>query len=58
MRSNTLYNALGAICMAIGFVYLIFTVMGDQVVILGNQIDIGMVIYIAIVLFVMFVLGN
>ena len=58
VRENALYNALGAICMAIGFVYLIFTVMGDQVIILGSQIDIGMVIYIAIVLFVMFVLGN
>ena len=58
VRQNVFYNAVGAICMAIGFIYLIFAFMGEEVVILGNQIDMGMVIYIAIVLFVMFVLGN
>jgi hypothetical protein len=58
VRDNVLYNAIGAICMAIGFIYLIFQFMGDTVIILGNTIDMGMVIYIAIVLFVMFVLGN
>jgi len=57
-RSNIVYNALGAIGMAIGFIYVIFNFMGKQVIILGEQIDIGMVIYVAIVLFVMFVLGN
>jgi hypothetical protein len=58
VRDNVLYNALGAIVMAIGFVYIIFKFMGNQVIILGNQVDIGMIIYVAIVLFVMFVLGN
>jgi len=57
-RSNVLYNALGAMGMAFGFIYIIFSFMGKQVIILGQQIDIGMVIYVAIVLFVMFVLGN
>ena len=32
--------------------------MGNQVIILGKQVDIGMFVYVAIVLFVMFVLGN
>ena len=58
VRDNVLYNALGAIVMAVGFVYIIFKFMGNQVIILGNQVDIGMIIYVAIVLFVMFVLGN
>lgn len=58
VRDNVLYNAVGAICMAFGFIYIIFTFMGKQIIILGEQIDIGMVIYIAIVLFVMFVFGN
>ena len=57
-RDSVLFNAAGAMFMALGFIYLIFKYMGNQVVILGNQIDIGMVIYIAIVLFVIFVLGN
>jgi len=44
--------------MAFGFIYVIFTFMGNQVIILGEQVDIGMILYVAIVLFVMFVLGN
>ena len=58
VRDNVLYNVLGAIIMAAGFVYVIFKFMGNQVIILGEQVDIGMIIYVAIVLFVMFVLGN
>ena len=58
VRSNTLYNACGAICMAFGFIYLIFKTMGETVTIVGTPVDMGMIIYIAIVLFVMFVLGN
>ena len=58
VRENTVYNAAGAICMAFGFIYLIFKTMGETVVIVGTPVDMGMVIYIAIVLFVMFVLGN
>lgn len=58
VRPNTLYNAAGAMCMALGFVYLIFASMGETVMIVGTPVDMGMVIYIAIVLFVMFVLGN
>jgi hypothetical protein len=58
VRDNVLYNALGAIVMTVGFVYVIFKFMGNQVIILGKQVDIGMIMYVAIVLFVMFVLGN
>ena len=58
VRSNTLYNAVGALCMAFGFIYAIFKFMGEEVIILGETVDVGMVIYIAIVLFVMFVMGN
>jgi len=58
VRTNVLYNSIGAICMAFGFIYIIFTFMGRQVIIFGTTIDIGMILYVAIVLFVMFVLGN
>lgn len=58
VRSNTLYNAVGALCMAFAFIYAIFAFMGEEVIILGETVDVGMVIYIAIVLFIMFVLGN
>ena len=58
IRNNLLYNAMGAFAMAGLFIYLIITFMGSQVIILGQSIDVGMIVYIAIILFVMFVLGG
>lgn len=58
VRDNLLYNAVGAMAMALGFIYIIFKCMGTTVVILGKTLDVGMLIYMAIVLFVMFVFGN
>lgn len=58
LRPNLLYNALGAILMGGLFIYLILRFMGSQVTIMGKTLDFGMVIYIAIVLFVIFVFGN
>jgi hypothetical protein len=56
-RSNLLFNAAGAIGIAVLFVYIIFKFLGDQIRIFGVKIDIGLIIYICIVLFVIFVLG-
>ena len=58
LRSNVLYNALGAFALAAAFIYTIFKFMGSNVVILGKTIDTGMIIYVAIVVFVIFVMGN
>ena len=58
VRQNLLYNAMGAFALAVGFIYLIFSFMGSNVVIMGKTIDTGMIVYISIVLFVIFVLGN
>jgi hypothetical protein len=57
-RESIVFNAAGALFMGIGFIYIILTFMGSKVNILGEQLDIGMLIYIVIVLFIMFVLGN
>jgi hypothetical protein len=58
IRTNVLYNAFGALMMAFAFIYIIFNTMGSQLIILGTTIDAGMVIYVSIILFVMFVFGN
>lgn len=58
VRTNVLFNAAMAIMMSAGFIWVIFHFMGAKLVIFGYPIDIGMIIYIAIVFFVMFVLGN
>jgi hypothetical protein len=58
VRDNLLYNAFGAFIMAFAFIYIILKFMFQTFIFLGKSIDIGMIIYIAIVLFIMFVLGN
>ena len=58
VRPNVLYNAFGAIMMGLGFIYLIFKFMGQEVMILNKSIDVGMIIYLAIVFLIMFILGN
>jgi len=58
VRTNLIYNAFGAFLMAFAFIYIIFNYMGTVMVILGKPVDIGMIIYVAIILFIMFVFGN
>ena len=58
VRTNLLFNAICAIALAVVLVMLIFRFMGSQIVIFGRPFDIGMVVYIFIVFFVIFVLGN
>ena len=57
-RYNVLYNAFGAMIMAVAFIYTIFNFMGSKLLIFGKSVDVGMIIYVSIVLFIMFVFGN
>ena len=58
VRNNLLFNALGGFALAFTFIWLIFKFMGAQIVILGKSFDVGMVVYIFIMCFVIFILGN
>ena len=58
VRGNVLFNILGGLAMGILFVYLIFRFMGSSISIMGKKLDIGLIVYVAIVLFVIFILGN
>lgn len=58
VRTNLFFNAAGAIAMAFGFIYIIFKFIGEKLVIFGYPLDVGMVIYIAIIIFVMLIFGN
>jgi hypothetical protein len=58
IRNNLLFNAAGAIGMAIFFIFIIFRFLGARIVLLGVTVDIGLIIYILIVCFVIFVLGG
>lgn len=58
IRTNLLFNAIGGLTMAVLFIWVIFRFMGSQIVIFGMPFDVGMVVYIFIVCFVIFILGN
>ena len=58
VRENVIYNAFGAIFMAGSFIYIILKFMGSSINVMGKKLDIGMIIYLLIVLFVAFVFGN
>jgi hypothetical protein len=58
VRTDLLFNAGGAFLISFLFIYVIFTFMGQHIVIFGVRFDVGMVLYILIVMFIMFILGN
>ena len=58
VRTNLLFNAIGGFIMAFGFIWIIIKFMGAKIVIMGKSFDLGMIVYIFIVCFVMFILGN
>lgn len=58
VRTNLLFNAIGAFGMAFVFIFVIYRFMGAKINILGKTIDIGLIIYICIVGFVIFIFGN
>ena len=58
VRSNLLFNSICGLGMALLFIWLIFKFMGSQIVVFGKKIDVGMIIYVFIVLFVVFIFGN
>jgi hypothetical protein len=58
VRNNLFFNSAGAIGMGFMFIYIIFKFMGAKISLFGVKIDMGLTIYMLIVLFVIFVLGG
>jgi len=58
IRNNLLFNAAGALGMAVLFIFIIFKFLGAKIRLLGVSVDIGLIIYILIVCFVIFVFGG
>jgi hypothetical protein len=58
VRTNVLFNAALAILVSVLFIWTIFHFMGAKLNILGKSFDMGMIIYVFIVAFVIFVMGN
>jgi len=58
VRDSLFYNAAGAFLISFIFIYVIFKFMGHNIVILGKRFDFGIILYVLIILFIIFILGN
>lgn len=57
-RQNVAFNQFNLILLSLVFIYIIMTFMGQNIEIFGESFDMGMLLYIAIVMFIMFILGG
>lgn len=57
-RQNVAFNQFNLILLSLVFIYVIMTFMGQNIEIFGESFDMGMLLYIAIVMFIMFILGG
>jgi hypothetical protein len=57
-RQNVAFNQINLILLSLVFIYVIFTFMGQNIIIFGESFDMGMILYVAIVMFIMFILGG
>lgn len=56
-RQFVAFNQFNMILLALGFVFLILKFMNEKIDLFGKTFDMGMLLYIAVVMFVMFILG-
>ena len=57
-RENVLFTQFNTILIAIIFVYIVLKFMGEKMTVLGKEFDIGLLLYISVVIFIIFVLGG
>lgn len=57
-RDYVAFNQFNLILLSLCFVFIIFTFMNDKIVLFGKTFDMGMILYVAIVMFIMFILGG
>jgi hypothetical protein len=56
-RENLAFTQFNLLLLGMCFVYIIITFMGQEIDFLGKTFDMGMLLYLAIVVFIMFMLG-
>jgi hypothetical protein len=58
LRQNVLFNnAIAIICGAV-FIFIVFKFAGENVTILGKTIDLGLILFLGIGIFIVFILGD
>ena len=55
---NIIFNIVSAVILAVAFIYIAFKFMGASITVFGTKIDLGAIIYVFIVIFIIFVLGG
>jgi len=58
VRTNVLFNSLCGLGLAFTTIWLIFKFMGAKITLLGKSFDFGMLVYISVILFIVFIFGN
>jgi hypothetical protein len=58
MRHVVLFNNILAVIVGFFFLYLVFTFMGQNIKILGYNIDFGLILFLTLGIFIIFVLGD
>lgn len=58
IRDNILFSDLNSFMLGFIFIYVILKFMGEKMTILGKEIDVGLILYLGITIFVLFILGG
>ena len=58
MRHYVLFNNILAVVVGIFFIYLVFTFMGQNISLFGFNIDFGLILFLCMGIFIIFVLGD
>jgi hypothetical protein len=57
-RNNSVFSDINSIIIGVGFVYLVLKFVGEKVNILGRDIEVGLILYIFVALFILLILGG
>jgi hypothetical protein len=58
VRDNVLFSDINSFILGFTFIYIILKFMGEKMTILGKEIDVGLILYFAMTIFVLFILGG
>ena len=58
VRDNIIFSDLNSFLLGFLFIYVILKFMGEKMTVLGKEIDVGLILYLGITIFVLFILGG
>jgi len=58
VRNNIIFDDMNSFILGFVFIYIILKFMGEKMTILGKEIDVGLILYLGMTIFVLFILGG